>query len=157
VWDRLTLRGAPAPIAKVRASDDPGMSDVVHVFVEGVPAKKKKTRGDLEVPARWRAALHDKTEKLEKIAGPCQLDIEFVLRSDSFPTDHPYGPDLDSLLKNTLDAMSDTVLRDVKGHDGAIVDIRARKRQARPGESTGARIIFAETVLPGPWDAAKAP
>ena len=42
-------------------------------------------------------------------------------------------------------------LRDeVIGVVGGIVDLRARKRQAGLEEPTGARIIFARTVLPRP-------
>ncbi len=125
------------------------MANVVHAFVEGVPAKKKKARGDKQTPARWKVAVQAQTAGLAKMDGPCQLDIEFILLGISFPSDHPYGPDLDNLLKSTLDALNETVLSSVKGKDGAIVDLRARKRKAREGEPTGARIIFAGTVLPG--------
>lgn len=124
------------------------MADVVHAFVEGIPVKKKKTRGDLQTPARWRAAVKTQTSGLARMTGPCQLDVEFVLPQGSFPEDHPFGPDLDNLLKNTLDALNETVLIEVKGNDGSIVDLRARKRKARSNESTGARIIFARTILP---------
>lgn len=123
------------------------MVNVVHVFVEGVPVKKRKTRGNLQTPAHWKTAVRVQTSSSDKAEGPCQLDVEFVLPVNSFPEDHPYGPDLDNLLKSTLDALKDTILSEVKGHDGGIVDLRARKRRAEKGESTGARMIFARTTL----------
>ena len=123
------------------------MVNVVHVFVEGVPVKKRKTRGNLQTPARWTSAVREQTSSSDKAEGSCQLDVEFILPMNSFPEDHSYGPDLDNLLKSSLDALKNTILSEVKGHDGGIVDLRARKRTAKDREPTGARMIFARTSL----------
>lgn len=118
------------------------MADRADTFVEGVPIKKKKATGNQEVAAKWKAAVNVQTANLGRMAGPCLLDIEFVLHPASFSDDHPYGTDLDNLLKSTMDALGETVLSEVKGKDAAIIELRARKRQARNGEPTGARITF---------------
>lgn len=72
------------------------------------------------------------------------MEVEFVLPTDKFPKDFPFGMDLDNLLKRLLDALGKTVLKDLPGKDSAIVDLRASKRPARNGEATGARVIIRE-------------
>jgi Holliday junction resolvase RusA-like endonuclease len=80
--------------------------------------------------------------------GPCKLEVEFILPRDRFPNDHPFGSDLDNLLKRFQDALGKTVLREAPGQDGAITELVARKRKAAPGEATGAR--FNLTSGPSP-------
>jgi Holliday junction resolvase RusA-like endonuclease len=72
------------------------------------------------------------------------LDVTFVLPKDRFPEDHPHGTDLDNLLKRLLDALGKTVLREAPGKDGAITELRAKKRMVREGEPCGARIRITE-------------
>src|SRR6266545_4638347 len=117
------------------------------IFVEGTPYPWHKVRGDIEGPERWSAAIRLQTEKLPAVSGPCRLEVEFVLPRDRFPRDHPYGTDLDNLLKRLLDALKGTVLSTLPGTDGAIVELRASKIPASPGETTGARIVLTDE----PW------
>lgn len=112
------------------------------VWIPGSPYAQAKTRGDLEAPARWSAAVVEHTRHLPPVLGPTALEVEFVLPPDKFPRDLPYGMDLDNLLKRLFDALAKTVLSQVEGKDSAIVHLTARKRKARAGEATGARVDF---------------
>src|SRR5207253_655138 len=69
--------------------------------------------------------------------GSCVLRLVFILPSDKCPTDHPYGNDLDNLLKRFCDALQVTVLRDTPGRDGAIIRVEAEKIMASPVEPPG--------------------
>lgn len=117
---------------------------MIDVFVRGMPYVKHKVRGRVEGAKEWSVAVKAQTDHLGSMAGPCRLDVEFVLPAGSFPTDHPCGPDLDNLLKRLLDGLNDTVLREAPGRDGAVVKLNARKRKAAAGEPTGARILLSQ-------------
>lgn len=117
------------------------------VFVEGMPYPWHKVRGDVEGPERWTEAIRQQTQHLPAVSGPCRLEVEFVLPPDRFPPDHKYGTDLDNLLKRLLDALKATVLGAAPGTDGAVVELRASKAPARPGEKSGARIVLTDE----PW------
>ncbi len=114
----------------------------IEAFVQGTPYVKHKVRGYVQGLEEWSRAIQIQTQDLGKVEGPCQLNVEFVLPAGSFPLDHPFGPDLDNLLKRLLDALNETVLSEAPGGDGAITKLAARKRRARPREATGARITL---------------
>ena len=117
------------------------------VFVEGTPYPWHKVRGDIEGPDRWSAAIRQQTDRLPAVSGPCRLEVEFILPSDRFPRDHPYGTDLDNLLKRLLDALKSTILRTAPGLDGAVVELRASKVPATTDNKAGARILLTDE----PW------
>ena len=55
---------------------------------------------------------------------------------EKFPKDHPYGSDLDNLLKRFFDALIETVFLDAPGKDGIVVSIEATKvRVGHSGEA----------------------
>jgi len=72
------------------------------------------------------------------------MTVAFVLPEDKYPLDHPYGPDLDNLMKRLLDALKDTVFSEVAGRDGSVVQLVVSKRKAMQNEPTGARVIIAD-------------
>lgn len=129
------LRVPPLPTVKAR---------ITKVFIKGVPYCKNKPRGDTAAPARWTEAVKKATKKLPKVRGQCHMWVMFVLPADKYPTDQPYGPDLDNLLKRLLDAMNETVFSEVPGKDGAVELLVARKQRARSGEPTGAEVTLRE-------------
>jgi hypothetical protein len=108
-------------------------------MVRGTPYPQNKVTGNLAAPAEWSRAVIIQTAHLQPVKGPCCLHVTFVLPKDRFPPDHPFGTDLDNLLKRFLDALGRTVLSKVAGQDGAVVEIRAKKRKQRGSELTGAR------------------
>lgn len=116
----------------------------VNVFIEGVPYGQKKVRGDIEAPVRWTSTVVQKTKNLPKIKGPCVMSVFFALPEEKYPTDLPYGPDLDNHLKRLCDALNQTVFSDVQGHDSVIVNLIASKRKASQNEPTGAKVIIQE-------------
>ena len=71
--------------------------------------------------------------------------VVFVLPEDKYPLDHPYGPDLDNLMKRLLDALNDTIFSKVAGKDGSVVQLVVSKRKAMQNERTGARVIIVDT------------
>ena len=121
---------------------------LVDRFIRGVPYAQSKTKGRLRAPETWTATVREQTTGLPTVKGPCELLVEFVLPADKFPPDFPYGMDLDNLLKRLLDALEDTVLKDVQGGDSAIVVLQACKRPVRPEEEPGARVILRPTKFP---------
>jgi len=122
-------------------------------FIKGEPYAKRKVTGDTEAPERWSEATQAQTARSRKVRGPCRLDVEFVLPPDRFTLGHPFGTDLDNLLKRLLDSLKETVLSEAPGGDGAIVELRASKIKAEGRQRTGARIIITDQ----PWNWAMGP
>jgi len=116
----------------------------VDLFIEGIPYGQKKPKGDIEAPRRWTQAVKRVTRNLPKVKGACHMTVMFVLPSDKYPTDHPYGPDLDNLMKRLLDALNDTVFSEVAGKDGSVVELLVSKREAVQGEPTGAAVTIVD-------------
>lgn len=97
---------------------------------------------------RWKAAVRDAFADVT-LPGPAriQLEVDFVLTAQQRGRREP---DLDNLIKSTLDAL-EGVLGERKGTgvrveaDDVRVDrILASKRHAREGEQPGARISVSE-------------
>lgn len=114
----------------------------IKVFVNGEPHCQAKVRGDTAAPQRWTEAVKRATRRLPKVRGQCHLWVTFVLPATKFPADHPYGPDLDNLLKRLLDAMNGTVFSEAPGKDGAVTLLVATKRRAMGDEPTGAEVTI---------------
>ena len=113
-------------------------------FIEGIPYSQQKIRGDREAADRWTQSIMQATKNLPKVKGPVSMNLKFVLPADKYPLDHPYGSDLDNLVKRLLDALGMTIFANVPGKDGAVVRLTVSKRKARRGESTGVRMILNE-------------
>jgi len=71
----------------------------IDLFIEGIPYGQQKPRGDIEAPNRWAESVKQPTKALSKVEKPCYMTAVFVLPQDKYPSDHPYGPDLDNLTK----------------------------------------------------------
>jgi Holliday junction resolvase RusA-like endonuclease len=108
-------------------------------FIPGIPYGPDKVRGDTDAPERWKAAVRQHTSGLPSVRGPCLLRVTFLLPPSKFPGDHPFGSDLDNLLKLFGDALQDTVLRDAPGKDGAIVSVEAAKARVASEAESGAQ------------------
>jgi len=116
----------------------------VDLFIEGIPYGQKKPKGDIKAPDRWTKAVEQATRNLPKVNGPCYMIAMFVLPEDKYPSDHPYGPDLDNLMKRLFDALNDTVFSEVLGKDGSVIQLVVSKRKAMQNEPTGARVIISD-------------
>ena len=122
--------GIPAPQGSKRGIVVGGKA----VLVES-SAKVKPWRSDVRDAAQ---AAHDGTP----LAGPLLVEIEFRLpRPKSLSAKaslmHSKRPDLDKLIRSTLDALKSA---GVYGDDSQVCSIHARKRYPVPGYPTGAHI-----------------
>jgi hypothetical protein len=106
--------------------------------INGIPYGQDKTRGDTDAPGRWTSAVIEQTQHLPKITDACILKVTFVLPSDKFPPDYPFGSDLDNLLKRFMDALNDTIFSDAKGKDSCVVLITTMKTKAETNSEAGA-------------------
>jgi len=116
----------------------------VNIFIEGIPYGQQKVTGDTRAPIKWTNAVVQETRHFPKVKSSCLMSVVFVLPEDKFPTDLPYGPDLDNFLKRLCDALNETILSEVEGRDSAIVYLLASKRKAAQDEPTGARVSIHE-------------
>ena len=116
----------------------------VNVFIEGVPYGQRKARGDMEAPRKWTDTIVQQTRHVAKVKGPCAMGVFFVLPEDKYPSDLPYGPDLDNYLKRLCDGLNQTIFSDVQGYDSAVVCLVASKCKASQDEAVGARVIIQE-------------
>jgi Holliday junction resolvase RusA-like endonuclease len=103
----------------------------------GTPYAQNKSRGRTVACDEWTDAVIRQTADLPQITGPCVMRLVFVLPIDKCPADHPYGNDLDNLLKRFCDALQITALRNAPGRDGSVVRIEAEKILASPTEPPG--------------------
>jgi Holliday junction resolvase RusA-like endonuclease len=106
--------------------------------IAGIPYGQDKTRGDTEAPGRWTTAVIEQTQNLPKISEACLLKVTFVLPSDKFLPDYPFGSDLDNLLKRFMDALNATIFNEAKGKDSCVIQIIAMKTRAEKPDEAGA-------------------
>lgn len=116
----------------------------VDLFIEGTPYCQRKSGGDIKAPVRWTEAVKQATKNLPKVKDQCYMIVVFVLPEDKYPSDHPYGPDLDNLIQPLFNALNDTVFSEVSGNDGSVVQLVVSKRKAMRNEPPGARVIIAD-------------
>lgn len=130
-------------INKVRRRRD---SDVL-IRISGVPYAKLKSRGRLDGCAEWSRAVQTQTAHVTPLTGPCRLRVVFRLPPSKFPLDHPYGMDLDNLLKRFFDALHDTVFRGVPGKDGCVMEVEAKKVKVETDAEAGADLEIVPLVV----------
>ena len=94
--------------------------------IKGIAYGKNKRLGNLLAPKVWKEEIVKQTSHLPKVEYPCEMIIEFLLPQDKFPSDFPYGPDLDNLLKCFLDALERTILK----NDSLIAKVIASKKKS---------------------------
>src|SRR3989339_884379 len=105
--------------------------------ISGTPYCKSKRRGKIGAKNLWTEMVVRKTRGLPKIKGACTLKIHFFLPPDKFPTDLPHGPDIDNLLKRFLDALNETIFKNVQGHDSCVVSLSAKKIKVKEQSKAG--------------------
>ncbi|MFQ5695163.1 MAG: RusA family crossover junction endodeoxyribonuclease [Terriglobia bacterium] len=115
--------------------------------IKGVPFGKFKKRGDIAAPKRWTEEIRRQTQALPRVREACVMKVTFLLPRQSYPSDHPYGTDLDNLLKLFLDALKKTVLSEAPGQDGCVVAIIAMKVPVASNEETGVHFEVLPVVV----------
>lgn len=120
------------------------MKKIVDRFILGLPARKRKARGKKTTPKEWQRAIIEATRDDKKITKECLIEVDFFFRKDQYPTDLPYGPDLDNYLKSLFDALGHTVFSEVAGKDSAITKLIASKKKATGKQKIGAKIVISQ-------------
>jgi Holliday junction resolvase RusA-like endonuclease len=118
----------------------------ISVKIKGIPYSQNKNRGQIEKPNEWSRAIESQTQDLPRVKGPCILRVAFLLPENKFPLDHPYGSDLDNLVKRLCDALQETVLSESPGKDGAIVSLEATKVRVTDENEAGANVEIIEFI-----------
>jgi Holliday junction resolvase RusA-like endonuclease len=116
----------------------------MRVMISGIPYAQLKSRGRRSGCSEWSDAVKEQTAHLPHITGPCRLRVVFLLPPSKYPLDHPYGMDLDNLLKRFLDALQETVFRTTPGRDGCVTEIEARKVRVTSESEAGAELELLE-------------
>lgn len=111
-----------------------------HIYkkISGVPYGKFKTRGQKNALKDWTEEVIKQTQNLPKVREACILRVTFLLPPDKFPSDFPYGPDLDNLLKSFLDALNETIFKDTQGGDSCVVSLHVMKTKVESSKEAGA-------------------
>jgi len=112
----------------------------IRCSIRGIPHSQDKPRGDPTGPPAWTDAIVAQTGHLPRVTGPCIVRVTFLLPPNKFPDDHPFGNDLDNLLKRFCDALKLTVFRDAPGTDGCIVALEATKARVEAVAEAGAEL-----------------
>lgn len=112
----------------------------ISIFIKGVPYSKANTRGDIEAPVRWSETIKQQTANLPKVKEACIMKVTFLLPTDKFPTNFPYGPDLDNLLKRFLDALNETNFSEALGTDSCIISMNVTKTKVNRQEEAGVHL-----------------
>lgn len=116
----------------------------LRVRISGIPYAQIKSRGRRGGRLEWSNAVKRQTAHLPLVSGPCRVRVVFFLPSNKYPLDHPYGMDLDNLLKRFFDALQETAFRAVPGKDGCVTEIEARKVQVSSDAEAGAELEIQE-------------
>lgn len=111
--------------------------------IYGVPYAQLKSRGRVSGCTEWTNAVIRQTAMLPPVLGACRVRVSFLLPPDKYPADHPYGMDLDNLIKRFLDALQETVFRLAPGRDGCVTELEARKVKVMSADEAGAELEIA--------------
>ena len=112
----------------------------INIKIEGGPYSRAKTRGNLDGPKSWTEAIINQTKDLPTVDGPCMLRVTFLMPPDKFPSDFPYGPDIDNYLKRFQDALNKTIFKNAPGGDSCVIHIEASKVKVQSYEEAGAHL-----------------
>ena len=82
----------------------------------------------------------EQTRHLPKVTEACILRVTFLLPPNKFPTDLPYGPDLDNLMKRFSDALNQTIFSETEGKDSCVVEMSVMKTRVDSESEAGAII-----------------
>jgi hypothetical protein len=107
--------------------------------ITGLPYTATKVLGNVAGVKIWTDAIIAQTSHLPAVTEACVFRVTFLLPANRFPSNYPYGPDLDNLLKLFLDALNETVFRDAPGKDSCIVALEAMKTCVQDDEEAGAQ------------------
>jgi Holliday junction resolvase RusA-like endonuclease len=106
--------------------------------ISGIPYSQHKRRGNIDGLKVWTDTVIKQTRTLPKITGGCIAKITFLLPAEKYPSDYPYGSDLDNLINRFFDALNETILSKVPGKDSCIVSLNVTKVRVESDKDAGA-------------------
>jgi Holliday junction resolvase RusA-like endonuclease len=112
----------------------------INQLIRGIPYSRNKSRGKLHAADEWTAQIKVQTSHLARVKEACALKVTFLLPPDKFPSDFPYGPDLDNLLKRFMDALNHTIFSETKGGDSCVVVLTVLKTRVPSISEAGAHL-----------------
>lgn len=115
------------------------MSYINH-HIKGVPYCRNKSRGNKGAADVWSEQVKLQTAALPRVQHACSVKVTFLLPPDKFPTDFPYGPDLDNLLKRFMDALNHTIFSETHGGDSCVVMLNVMKTKVTSVADAGAHL-----------------
>jgi hypothetical protein len=116
----------------------------IRCSIRGIPFGQDKPRRDQAGPPARSDAVVAPTSTLPKVVRPCIPRVTFLLPPNKFPDDHPFGNDLDNLLKRFCDAIKQTILSDAPGTYGPIIALEATKTRVDGPPNAGAELEIIE-------------
>jgi hypothetical protein len=90
----------------------------------------------------WVSRVIDAALGQPHVSSACELDVEFVLPRERVPWILSSETSLSNMLRALLEALEDTVLREITEEEGGLVSIRARSRLAEAGQEPGTHIVL---------------
>ena len=108
------------------------------IRITGIPYGRHKRRGNIDALDVWTKEVIRQTKDLAKIEHACILKVTFLLPSNKYPGDFPYGSDLDNLLKRFFDAQNVTIFANAPGKDSCVISINATKAKVSSDKEAGA-------------------
>jgi hypothetical protein len=112
----------------------------IRATIKGIPYARNKSRGNLEAPQEWTAAVVAQTAHLAKVKDACLLRITYLLPKKHIPTNFPFGTDLDNLNKRFLDGLCQTVFSEAQGRDSCVIAMETMKVIVESADDAGAHI-----------------
>ena len=112
----------------------------INQHIKGVPYCRNKSRGNKGAADVWSEQVKLQTAGLPRVKHACSVKVTFLLPPDKFPSDFPYGPDLDNLLKRFMDALNHTIFSETHGGDSCVVMLNVMKTKVAVAADAGAHL-----------------
>lgn len=122
---------------------------IIQTKIKGIPYAQRKVRGNKGALQEWTDAIIKQTQDLPKVKQACIMKVTFLLPPDKFPTDFPFGSDLDNLLKRFCDGLTKTIFSESKGKDSCIISLNASKSKVDSNKESGAILEIMPIDIPG--------
>ncbi len=117
------------------------MKIVYSKFISGASASRFKVKGDKKSVKNWRNNVIEQTKDgIGIINKECRMKVIFKFHSSRYPTDFPYGPDLDNHIKNLWDGLNETIFKNAPGHDSCVKILHASKHKVEKEKEAGVKI-----------------
>lgn len=126
--------------APPKKEGEKNLMSYINIRIRGIPYCQAKSKGNTSAALAWTKAVKEQTQALHPIAHVCLLRVTFLLPNSKFPSDLPYGPDLDNLLKRLMDALNETIFSKAQGRDSCVISLSAMKTKVASDDDAGVHL-----------------